>query len=185
MILDIPKQAVVNRIIPKDRFNFEDAKKIERIRWVGKLAPNTINLPANKIQEIEIFSVDMTDFDLNVIKEIVTKIPQEILFIVNGELGIMYYLDQFISKKGADKLQLNGLSIDDVRDNFIRQLLDITDTSNSLKQEFETIQLMHELESEIDQINNQIKRTVQINKKQLLARQRYALEQRLAKSKRE
>ncbi|WP_436644750.1 DUF4391 domain-containing protein [Lactiplantibacillus plantarum] len=183
MILDIPKQAVVNRIIPKDRFNFEDAKKIERIRWVGKLAPNTINLPAKKIQEIEVFSVDMPEFDLNVIKEIVTKIPQEILFIVNGELGIMYYLDQFISKKVADKLQLNGLSIDDVRDNFIRQLLDITDTSNSLKQEFETIQLMHELESEIDQINNQIKRTVQINKKQLLARERYALEQRLAKVK--
>lgn len=72
MIVDIPKQAVVNRIIPKDRFNFEDAKKIERIRWVGKLSPNTINLPANKIQEIEIFSVDMIDFDLNVIKEIVT-----------------------------------------------------------------------------------------------------------------
>ena len=91
MILEIPKQAVVNRIIPKDRFNFDDATKIERIRWVGKLAPNTINLPAKKIQEIEVFSVDMPEFDLNVIKEIVTKIPQEILFIVNDELAIMYY----------------------------------------------------------------------------------------------
>ncbi len=48
-----------------------------------------------------------------------------------------------------------------------------------MKQQVEKIQLLHELESEIDRINNQIKRTVQINKKQLLARERYALEQRL------
>ncbi|EJX8088989.1 MULTISPECIES: hypothetical protein [Lactobacillales] len=52
-----------------------------------------------------------------------------------------------------------------------------------MKQQVEKIQLLHELESEIDRINNQIKRTVQINKKQLLARERYALEQRLAKAK--
>ena len=180
MILDIPKQAVVNRIIPKDRFNFEDAKKIERIRWVGKLAPNTINLPANKIQEIEIFSVDMIDFDLNVIKEIVTKIPQEILFIVNGELAVMYHQGQYISRKVENRLQIKGLSIDEFRDNFIRQLLDITDISKPLKQQVEKIQLLHELESEIDRINNQIKRTVQINKRQLLARERYTLEQKLA-----
>ena len=63
MILEIPKQAVVNRIIPKDRFNFDDATKIGRIRWLGKLGPTTINLPAKKIQEIEIFSIEMFDFD--------------------------------------------------------------------------------------------------------------------------
>ncbi|MGO3574992.1 MAG: hypothetical protein ACTJE7_06955 [Leuconostoc mesenteroides] len=85
--------------------------------------------------------------------------------------------------KVENHLQIKGLSIDEVRDNFIRQLLDITDISKPLKQQVEKIQLLHELESEIDRINNQIKRTVQINKKQLLARERYALEQRLAKAK--
>lgn len=59
----------------------------------------------------------------------------------------------------------------------------IMDISEPLKQQVDKIQLLHELESEIDRINNQIKRTVQINKKQLLARERYALEQRLAKAK--
>ena len=183
MILEIPKQAVVNRIIPKDRFNFDDATKIGRIRWLGKLGPTTINLPAKKIQEIEIFSIEMFDFDVRVIKEIVSKIPQEILFIISDELVIMYYQGQCISKKVENHLQIKGLSIDEVRDNFIRQLLDITDISKPLKQQVEKIQLLHELESEIDRINNQIKRTVQINKKQLLARERYALEQRLAKAK--
>lgn len=183
MILEIPKQAVVNRIIPKDRFNFYDATKIERIRWVGKLAPNTINLPAKKIQEIEVFSVDMPEFDLNVIKEIVTKIPQEILFIVNGELGIMYYLDQFISKKVENHLQIKGLSIDEVRDNFIRQLLDIGDISKPLKKQVDEIQIINGLELEIDRINTQIKRSIQTNKKQALARERYTIEQKLAKLK--
>ena len=59
----------------------------------------------------------------------------------------------------------------------------IMDISEPLKQQVDKIQLLHELESEIDRINNQITRTVQINKKQLLARERYALEQRLAKVK--
>lgn len=133
MIIEIPKQAVVNRIVPKDRFNFDDATKIERIRWLGKLGPTTINLPAKKIQEIEIFSVDMIDFDLSVIKEIVSKIPQEILFIINDEILIMYYQGYCISKRVENHLQIKGLSIDEVRDNFIRQLLDLKDISKPLK----------------------------------------------------
>lgn len=99
MIIEIPKQAVVNRIIPKDRFNFDDATKIERIRWLGKLGPTTINLPAKKIQEIEIISIEMMDFDSSGVNEIVSKIPQEILFIINDELAIMYYQGQCLSKK--------------------------------------------------------------------------------------
>ncbi|EMF0177571.1 DUF4391 domain-containing protein [Enterococcus hirae] len=181
MIIDIPKQAVVNRIIPKNRFNFDDATKIERIRWLGKLGPTTINLPAKKIQEIEIFSIEMFDFDVRVIKEIVSKIPQEILFIISDELVIMYYQGQCISKKVENHLQIKGLSIDEVRDNFIRQLLDIKDISQPLKQQVDAIQIINELESEIDRINTQIKRTVQTNKKQELARKRFTVAQKLAK----
>lgn len=183
MIIEIPKQAVVNRIIPKDRFNFDDATKIERIRWLGKLGPTTINLPAKKIQEIEIISIEMMDFDSSVVNEIVSKIPQEILFIINDELAIMYYQEQCLSKKIENHLQIKGLSIDDVRDNFIRQLLDITDISKPLKQQVEKIQLMHELELEIERINTQIKKSIQTNKKQSLARERYIVEQNLAKLK--
>ena len=183
MILEIPKQAVVNRIIPKDRFNFDDATKIERIRWLGKVGPTTINLPAKKIQEIEIFSIEMFDFDVRVIKEIVSKIPQEILFIISDELVIMYYQGQCISKKVENHLQIKGLSIDEVRDNFIRQLLDIGDISKPLKKQVDEIQIINGLELEIDRINTQIKRSIQTNKKQALARERYTEEQKLAKLK--
>ena len=183
MIIEIPKQAVVNRIVPKDRFNFDDATKLERIRWLEKKKNNKINLPAKKIQEIEIFSIEMFEFDVRVIKEIISTIPQEILFIINDEFAIMYYQGKCISKKVKNHLQIKGLSIDEVRDNFIRQLLHIEDIFTPLKQQMDEIQIINELEFEIDRINTQIKRSIQTNKKQALARERYTLEQNLAKLK--
>lgn len=183
MIINIPPQAIVNRIIPKDRFSFKDARKIERIRWMGKLSPNTINLPAKKIAEIEIISVDMPEFEQVIVKEITNKIPQEILFIINDDKAVMQYNNQIFSKKLNDIIQISGLSIDNVRDNFIRQLLDITDISKPLKQQVEIINEIQSLEIEINNINKQIKQTLQINKKQLMARKRFELEQQLAKLK--
>ena len=125
----------------------------------------------------------MMDFDSSVVNEIVSKIPQEILFIINDELAIMYYQGQCISKKVENHLQIKGLSIDEVRDNFIRQLLHIEDIFTPLKQQMDEIQIINELEFEIDRINTQIKRSIQTNKKQALARERYTLEQNLAKLK--
>ncbi|HDG5489395.1 DUF4391 domain-containing protein [Staphylococcus cohnii] len=183
MIINIPSQAIVNRIIPKDRFSFKDATKIERIRWMGKLSPNTINLPTKKIAEIEIISVDMPEFEQGIVKEIVDKIPQEILFIINDNRAVMQYNNRLFSKKINDNLQISGLSIDEVRDNFIRQLLDITDISKPLKQQVEIINEIQTLEIEINRINKHIKQTLQINKKQSMARKRFKLEQQLAKLK--
>lgn len=183
MIIKIPPQAIVNRIIPKDRFRFKDATKIERIRWLGKLSPNTIHLSTKKIAEIEIISIDMPEFEQGIVKEIANKIPQEILFIINDDRALMQYNNRLFSKKVNNNLQISGLSIDDVRDNFIRQLLDITDISKPLKQQVEIISEIQSLEIEINHINKQIKQTLQINKKQLMARKRFELEQQLAKLK--
>ncbi len=181
MIIKVPPQAKVNRIIPKDRFSFKDARKIERIRWMGKLSQNTINLPVKKIVEIEIISVDMQEFEQAIVKEIANKIPQEILFIINDNRAVMIYNNQIFSKKVNNIIQISGLSIDDVRDNFIRQLLDITDISKPLNQQVEIINEIQTIEIEINRINKHIKQTLQINKKQSMARKRFELEQQLAK----
>lgn len=50
-----------------------------------------------------------------------------------------------------------------------------------MKQQVDDIQIINELELEIDRINTQIKRSIQTNKKQALARERYTIEQNLAK----
>lgn len=154
MMIDIPEQAIVNRIIPKDRFNFKNATQIERIRWVGKLAQATINLKA-----------------------------QEILFIVNDNIAIMRYGKQLITKVIKVPLRINGLTIDAVRDNFIRQLLGIEDTSQPLIEQVSIINQMKSLELSIESINQKIKHTTQVNKKQILARKRYDLEQQVKRLK--
>lgn len=183
MIIDIPKQALVNRIIPKDRFNFQDATKINRIRWLGKLAPTTINLPAKKIPEIQIFSVEMPKFDEKVIVRILDKVPQVILFIVNDELAAMRYDNQVIMKKMAASLEIRGITLDDVRDNFVRQLLSFTDLSQPLAQQITQVREVQRLQSEINKLNQQITRTVQLNKRQEMARKRCLLEQMLQQMK--
>ena len=129
MILDIPREAIINRIIPKNRFNFTNPTAIERIRWIAKLSKVTINVLSNNVSEVEVISVDIPDFDINVIKEIKDKIPQEILFIVNGDIAVMEYNKQFFCKKIGSKLYMTGISTDDIRDNFVRQILGIGDTS--------------------------------------------------------
>ena len=177
MIIDIPKQALVNRIIPKDRFNFQDATKIDRIRWLGKLAPTTINLSAKKVPEIQIFSVEMPDFDQNVIVRILDKVPQVILFIINDEWAAMDYDNQLVIKKINNKLDIRWITLDDVRDNFVRQLLDLPDSSQPLAQQVAQVREIEKVQLEIDKLNQQIKRSVQVNKKQILARKRYELEQ--------
>lgn len=183
MMIDIPEQAIVNRIIPKDRFNFKNATQIERIRWVGKLAQATINLKAQEIPEIEVFSIDMPDFSADVIVQILHKIPQEILFIVNDNIAIMRYGKQLITKVIKVPLRIKGLTIDAVRDNFIRQLLGIEDTSQPLIEQVSIINQMKSLELSIESINQKIKHTTQVNKKQILARKRYDLEQQVKRLK--
>ena len=49
-----------------------------------------------------------------------------------------------------------------------------------MKQQVDDIQIINELELGIERINTQIKRSIQTNKKQALARERYTLEQKLA-----
>lgn len=183
MLIDIPEQAVTNRIIPKDRFNFKDQTQINRIRWVGKLSSNTLHISSKHTLEIEVISIDMSEFDQQVVEEVANRIPQEILFIVNEDIVMMRYNHEWFSKHEDINLKIKGLTIDEVRDNFVRQLLDIDDLTQPLISQIDLIQRVKKLEADIDQLNTKIKRTMQLNKKQSLARKRYDLEKELAQTK--
>lgn len=179
MIINIPRQTKVNRIIPKDRFSFENPKDIERIRWEAKLSVSTLNIPNKKINEIEIISIKASKFNTNIVKNISDKIPQKIVFIVNETTVIMSYESELIIKNIDFPLIISGLTIDEVYDNFIRQLLGIKDSNKNLSQQVLKIRQIKLLEEGIDKINQQIIKTPQLNKKQLLSHNRYDLEQKL------
>lgn len=179
MIINLPKKAIVDRIIPKDRFNFKDATKIGRIRWFAKLATNTINLPVKTIPEIEVFTIEMDEFDETILTIIKDKIPHSILFIVNDEWLGMVYQGKIYGRSFKQQIEINGLNLDEVQDNFIRQILNLPQNATKLGQQLSRYQQQQQLQQQIDSLNLKIKRTKQLNIKQALARERYGLEEQL------
>ena len=91
-MISFPDYARVNRIVAKERFydSIDTATKnlfqneIARIVWEYKLAPDTINLPAKKWSEVEVFRITLKNNEMpeKVLKVIDSAIPYPILFIV-------------------------------------------------------------------------------------------------------
>jgi len=91
-LINLPPTTKVNRVIPKNAFdNYTNTRQkklfsdlITRITWTHKLSPQTVNLQAKEIQEIQIFQVELkTMTDIQTVLAIIDKaIPYTIIFIV-------------------------------------------------------------------------------------------------------
>lgn len=87
---DLPKSAEVNKVIPKNAFHprlTADQKttltsKVERITWTHVLKPETTNLPANEIQEVQVIHVKLRErADLKSLRLAMEKvIPYTLVF---------------------------------------------------------------------------------------------------------
>lgn len=149
-MITFPQYAKVGRIIAKE--NFYDKtdyvtkllfqNEIARIIWEYKLAPSTINVSARTWPEIEVFWIELKNYKIpdKVLKVIDTSIPYPILFIItkgNSEKAIISYKEQSQKKNAAkvdtyfatewndpvlEKIAIDGLDIDTIYDNFIRQI---------------------------------------------------------------
>lgn len=68
---ELPKSAEVNRVIPKNLFHPKLStaqrktltSKVERITWTHVLKPETTNLPADEIKEIQVIHVKLRERD--------------------------------------------------------------------------------------------------------------------------
>lgn len=115
---ELPETTKVQRIIPKNTFdsytNSQQKKlfteKIIRITWMQKISKETVNLPSNEINEIQIFRIELkAKDDISAILEIIDRaIPYHIIFIV--EYGNDIYLST--SKKHASPINENTSVID-------------------------------------------------------------------------
>lgn len=91
-MITFPERTKVGKIVAKEYFykNIDTATKnlfqseIARIIWEYKLAPNTINLPAKKWAEIEVFRIVLKNGEIpeKVLRTIDSVIPYPILFII-------------------------------------------------------------------------------------------------------
>ena len=215
-MVTFPEYAKVGRIIAKENFysNIDTATKnlfqseIARITWEYKLAPNTINLPAKKWPEIEVFRVALKNGEIpeKVLKAIDSAIPYPILFLIEKgsiEKAAICYKEQsqkdennakvdtyFYTEWNDEKLQdikIDGLNIDTVFSNFVRQIAGKkltnakTDdrTPKSIKEDVEALKEREKILKQIAALDRKIKAEPSLGKKQELAEERYRLKQQL------
>jgi hypothetical protein len=206
---DLPPRTIVNKIIPKNAFdghtNTKQKKKfselVDRIRWVNKLSPETINLSGKEIQEIQVFEIllrkrdDITD-----LVEVINKaIPYPIIFYVS--FGNKAYLcaskkhphpvnenlsviDWTFKSEWIDKNALNNrlnlkTSLDFIYKDFCSQLSSGLSKASTLNELVEFEHELTELRSKIVKVRGAIQRTRQFNKKVELNLELQELEARL------
>ena len=148
-MLDFPQKTFFNKPIPKAKFyemlpitqavrNYF-VNEIATIVWRNKLSAETLNVqPGKRVQEIQVIEITLKGNELNdsVLKVIDKNIPYQLLFILKNceqyQLCMGYKETETASVKEYFKtqwqsfadlpLQISGLTLDEVCDNFIRQI---------------------------------------------------------------
>ena len=182
---DFPQKTFFNKLIPKAKF-YEKlpvtqavkncfVNEISAIVWRNKLSPETLNVqPGSRIREIEVIEITLKGESLNdsVLKVIDKGIPYQLLFMLKRgkecQLCIGYKETETASVKEYFKtpwqtfselpLQINGLTLDEVCDNFIRQVhgnLQAAD-SGDLKAELEVTKEEEKLQKRIAQLEKKL-----------------------------
>lgn len=186
----IPKQKFYENLSLKPAIKKAFADQIRVIYWRNKLATTTLNLVSGElVTEIEVFEMRLTSPDLNenVLRLIDGEIPYHILYLLeyNGKYqAVMGYKEKAGSGKAAFKvdryyrtewltekelpLHLEGLTIDAVYENFIRQIAGDLFTGNentTLKENVERQKQREQIEKQIAALEVRMKKEKQLNRK--------------------
>ena len=186
----IPKQKFYENLSLKPAIKKAFADQIRVIYWRNKMATTTLNLASGElVTEIEVFEIRLTSPDLNenVLRLIDGEIPYHILYLLeyNGKYqAVMGYKEKAGSGKAAFKvdryyrtewltekelpLHLEGLTIDAVYENFIRQIVGDLLTGNentTLKESVEWQKRREQIEKQIAALEARMKKEKQLNRK--------------------
>ena len=185
----IPKQKFYENlsVTPAMKRVFIDQIKV--IYWRNKIAATTVNLGAGEIvTEVEIFEVKLTtpQLDVSVLRQIDKEIPYHIIFLLECDgkfqawtaykesaasgnnafkVGTYYHTDWL--PESELPLKIDGLNIDKVYENFVRQIAGDalqTDSEESLKESVERDERRQQLEKQIATLQAKVKKERQLNK---------------------
>lgn len=208
--MNFPASTTVNRFLPKEKFysktsvagklkqQFTD--EIEKITWVNKIAPDTLNITSKDYSELQVFEVTLkrSELSTSVLKHIDTFIPYPILFILKkdgAEKAAMSFKEPGVKNENQMKvdsyyetpwqqelhLELKGRSVDEIYRNFLFQISPDLQSQGHIetKVAVEANKEQLKLKKQIDALNKQIANEPSVAKRQQLARERHALEDRL------
>lgn len=184
----IPKQKFYEnlQITPALKKSFVDQIKV--IYWRNKIAATTVNLAAGEyVTEVEVFSIRLNGNDLDeaVLRQIDREIPYHILFLLerddkvqawigykesSGSSSAVFKVNRYYHTDwmpSADlPLRLEGLTLDAVYENFVRQIAGDAlagDQAETLKESVERSERKAQLEKQIIALQKKIRREKQLN----------------------
>ena len=163
--------------------------QIKVIYWRNKIAATTMNLAAGEtVTEVEIFEVRLDDpkLDVSVLRQIDKEIPYHIIFLLEYDgkyqawtaykeeaasgnnafkVGTYYHTDWL--QESELPLKIDGLNIDKVYENFVRQIAGDalqTDTGETLKESVERDERRKQLEKQIAVLESKMRQEKQFNR---------------------
>ena len=187
----IPKQKFYENISVSPTLKRVFIDQIKGIYWRNKVATTTMNLAAgDTVTELEVFEVKLNgqQLDESVLRQIDKEIPYHILFLLEYDgkyqawtaykeaaasgsnafkVGTYYHTDWI--PEDELPLKVEGLSIDKVYENFVRQiagdaLRSEEGKTESLKESVERDNRRQELEKQIASLQTKVRKEKQLNK---------------------
>jgi hypothetical protein len=188
MDLNLPRNCLVNKFIPKSKFFSKTAVStkirddftgnIQKITWKYKLSPETLSIPAwGDTEEIQIFEIELKEkvIPQNVLRVIDKLIPYPILYVLiyDGHLtyGISLKNDPSRSYYFSEwdeiiEFNFHNINLEKIYQGIIKKFIKYTDTSLSNFQEIvATEKKINTLSDEIQMLKNKIQGEKQFKKK--------------------
>ena len=186
----IPKQKFYENLEISPALKKVFVDQVKTIYWRNKIATTTLNLaPGSDVTEIEVFEVKLSEqtLDEGMLRQMDKEIPYHILFLLEYQgryqawigykeasaSGIAafkvnkYYHTEWMEEDELP-VKLEGLDIDSVYENFVRQVagnqLQATVTGESLKTSVERDEEIQVLKKQIDALQIKIRKEKQLNK---------------------
>ena len=186
----IPKQKFYENIAVTPAMKKAFVEQIKIIYWRNKIAPTTVNLAtSDSVTEIEVFEIQLNtpELDESILRQIDREIPYHILFLLeySGQYrAVIGYKEASTSGKTAFKVDryystdwmdedslpvhLDGLSVDTVYENFVRQIAGdvlLEENGTTLKESIEQQKQREQLEKQIAVLEAKIRKEKQPRKK--------------------
>lgn len=187
----IPKQKFYENISVSPTLKRVFIDRIKVIYWRNKVAATTMNLAAGEtVTELEVFEVKLNgqQLDESVLRQIDKEIPYHILFLLEYDgkyqawtaykeaaafgsnafkVGTYYHTDWL--PETDLPLKVEGLSVDKVYENFVRQIAGDAlrfeeGKTESLKESVERDNRRQELEKQVAALQTKVRREKQLNK---------------------
>ena len=186
----IPKQKFYENLSVTPAMKRVFVDQIRTIYWRNKVAATTINLAAGEaVTEIEVFEVKLnaSPLDESVLRQMDKEIPYHIIFLLEYEgryqawtaykeaaasgtnafkVGTYYHTDWL--PENELPLKLDGLNIDTVYENFVRQIagnvLEPETTDESLAESVARTERRKALEKQIASLQAKVRKEKQLNK---------------------